>query len=134
MSKPNLRTVPGTQAQRQPLGCSQGAPLDENRAQEWGGARLGAGRKPKAIRYAAQLSEAEGKIIAALPDVIDGLIEAAKGGDVAAARYLLDRVWGRVPEAGAPVAEDVGEPLDEGEWEKRDAEGAKMRTLREGLF
>lgn len=76
-----------------------------------GGARDGAGRKPKALRYkalryAAELAQAEEKIIAALPDVIDGLIRAAKCGDVAASRYLLDRVFGRVNLQAAPPADD----------------------------
>lgn len=145
--RPNLRALPklpdaktkgeGAQIERD----GAGAPFGETKRdglsvplERRGGARENAGRKPKALRYAAELADAEGKIVAALPDVIDGLIRAANGGDVAAARYLLDRVWGRVPEAAAPVAEDVSEPLNEDEWEARDAEGAKMRALREGLF
>ncbi len=78
-----------------------------------GGARDGAGRKPKALRYANELAEAENKIIAALPDVIDGLIAAAKAGDVAASRYLLDRVFGRVKEQSAPPADDQSLPYSE---------------------
>lgn len=89
-----------------------------------GGARDGAGRKPKALRYANELAEAENKIIAALPDVIDGLISAAKAGDVAASRYLLDRVFGRVKEQGAPPADDVTIPYSDADL-KRD-EGAKV--------
>ncbi len=80
---------------------------------EHGGAREGAGRKPKALRYAAELATAEEKIIAALPDVIDGLIRAAKCGDVAASRYLLDRVFGRVKEQEAPPADDMAFPYSE---------------------
>ena len=78
-----------------------------------GGTREGAGRKPKALRYANELAEAENKIIAALPDVIDGLIAAAKAGDVAASRYLLDRVFGRVKEQSAPPADDQSLPYSE---------------------
>lgn len=86
-----------------------------------GGAREGAGRKPKALRYADELAQAENKIIAALPDVIDGLIAAAKAGDVAASRYLLDRVFGRVKEQAATLSEDMSLPYSEADAE-RDAE------------
>ena len=93
---------------------------------EHGGARDGAGRKPKALRYAAELATAEEKIIAALPDVIDGLIRAAKTGDVAASRYLLDRVFGRVKEQEAPPADDMVFPYSE-----EDAEREEKRQARE---
>src|SRR5688500_8505480 len=76
-----------------------------------GGARANAGRKPKALKYASELAAAEGKIISALPDVIDGLILAAKGGDVAAAKYLLDRSFGRVKEQSAAIADDTAIPF-----------------------
>lgn len=78
-----------------------------------GGARPNAGRKPKALKYASELAAAEGKIISALPDVIDGLILAAKGGDVAAAKYLLDRSFGRVKEQSAPIADDTSIPFSD---------------------
>ncbi len=83
-----------------------------------GGAREGAGRKPKALRYAGELADAENKIIAALPDVIDGLISAAKAGDVAASRYLLDRVFGRVKEQSAPPADDTNIPFSAADLER----------------
>ncbi len=97
-----------------------------------GGVREGAGRKPKALRYANEFAEAEGRIIAALPDVINGLIRAATGDpesgvapDVAAAKYLIDRVFGRVKEQGAPMAEDATAPLDENEWQAESELAAK---------
>lgn len=105
-----------------------------------GGAREGAGRKPKALKYASQLAEAEGKIIAALPEVIEALIKAAKGDevtppDVSAAKYLLDRVWGKIPPQGVPIAEDDKTPIDPEEWQQeeelRRKSDAKMRELRE---
>lgn len=86
-----------------------------------GGAREGAGRKPKALRYADELAQAENKIIAALPDVIDGLIQAAKCGDVAASRYLLDRVFGRVKEQAVTPSEDMALPIS-AEDAERDAQ------------
>ena len=94
-----------------------------------GGSRPGAGRPPKALRYAAEIADAESKIIAALPDVIDGLIAAAKAGDAAAGRYLLDRVWGRVQTARAPWSED--QALDYTETDFADAAEDRERQ-REG--
>ncbi len=61
-----------------------------------GGARPGAGRPPKALRYAETAALIEERIAAALPEVTEVLIEAAKQGDMAAARYLMDRILGRV--------------------------------------
>lgn len=95
----------------------QAVPLAAQTEKAHGGAREGAGRKPKALRYAAELADAESRIIAAMPDVIDGLINAAKGGDVAASRYLLDRVFGRVKEQAAPVADDTRVPYSEADAE-----------------
>lgn len=99
--------------------------LAERRAH--GGARDGAGRKPKALRYASELAQAEEKIIAALPDVIDGLIRAAKCGDVAASRYLLDRVFGRVKEQEAPPADDMAFPYSEEDAEREERRQALQR-------
>jgi len=96
---------------------------------EHGGARDGAGRKPKALRYAAELATAEEKIIAALPDVIDGLIRAAKCGDVAASRYLLDRVFGRVKEQEAPPADDMVIPYSEEDAERDAARQERTREI-----
>ena len=127
MSKPNLRSVP----RDEPTSASDASNSASN---GHGGARKGAGRKPKALRYADDLATAEGQIIAALPDVIEGLIRAAKGGDVAAARYLMDRVWGRVAPAAAPVAEDSSIPPDEEEFELIDAEKRAMNDLRRSLI
>jgi hypothetical protein len=83
------------------------------KASNHGGTRHGAGRKPKALKYAAELASAEDKIISALPQIINELISAAKDGDVAAARYLLDRVFGRVKEQEFPLADDQRIPYDE---------------------
>jgi hypothetical protein len=77
-----------------------------------GGSRDNSGRKPKAIRWAQDIAAAEGKIVAALPRVIEGLIKAAENGDTSAARYLMDRVFGRVANQAVPVAEDIGLPMD----------------------
>ena len=48
-----------------------------------------------------------------MPEIIDGLIDSAKGGDVAAARYLCDRLLGRVPALATVPAEDTRLPYTE---------------------
>lgn len=81
-----------------------------------GGARPGAGRKPKAEKYQSDCEKAEEQIRKRLPDVIDKLFELANGvtvqktesdgttnvyterPDFKAASYLVDRIMGR-PEA-----------------------------------
>jgi hypothetical protein len=97
---------------------------EELNATGHGGARDGAGRKPKALRYACELAEAENKIIAALPEVIDRLIAAAKAGDVAASRYLLDRVFGRVKEQAATPADDTALPYSAADLERDESKKA----------
>ncbi len=83
-----------------------------------GGARPGAGRKPKALRYASELAAAENKLMSALPAAIDSLIDSARCGDVAAAKYLLDRAFGRVQVQSAAIAEDTAIPFDESDLER----------------
>jgi hypothetical protein len=83
-----------------------------------GGARPGAGRRPKALRYASELAQAEEKIMSALPAAIEALENAAKAGDVAAAKYLLDRAFGRVQTQAAPLAEDKALPYCEADLER----------------
>jgi hypothetical protein len=105
-----------------------------------GGTRAGAGRKPKALRYARELAAAEGQIIAALPDVISGLIRAAKGDpendvapDVSAAKYLLDRTFGRVAETAVPMADDRTMPYSQDDFDVDEEmhEAARMAMGRE---
>lgn len=76
-------------------------------ANGWGGARPGAGRKPKRALYAEAAEVVEGKIIDALPQIIDTLIvEATRKCNTAAARYLVDRVLGRGSLADAVDTQD----------------------------
>jgi hypothetical protein len=95
-----------------------------------GGARPGAGRKPKALLYAREIAEAEGKIVAAVPALIDVLITAAKGGDMAAARYVLDRVFGRVAEQAPALAEDRRLPYTEDDMELELANQESSRRMQ----
>jgi len=83
-----------------------------------GGARPGAGRTPKALRYASELAAAENKIMSALPAAVSVLVAAAESGDVSAAKYLLDRAFGRVKEQAAPVAEDTALPYGKADLER----------------
>jgi hypothetical protein len=92
-----------------------------------GGARAGAGRKPKALRYASELADAENKLMSALPDVIDGLVSAAKAGDVSAAKYLLDRVFGRVQLQSAAIADDTAIPFSEADVEVLETQATARR-------
>ncbi len=82
-----------------------------------GGSRNGAGRKPKALAFADTAALVEQKIADALPDITDTLIAAAKNGDLGAARYLCDRILGRVAAIEAAPAEDKRLP-----WTEEDAD------------
>jgi hypothetical protein len=77
-----------------------------------GGARPGAGRPPKALRYAHEVAAQEAKLVAALPQMLDLILAAARAGDTSAARYVVDRVLGRVQTQAAPIAEDYSLPSD----------------------
>jgi hypothetical protein len=89
-----------------------------------GGTRPGAGRKPKALKYASEIATAEEKIISVMPELIDTLVDSAKCGDTAAARYLLDRVLGRVQLQAAPMAEDTTLPLTDEDVELLEVKAA----------
>ncbi len=94
-----------------------------------GGVREGAGRKPKALHYAQLAGEVEEQIAAALPDIIGGLIEAAKGGDLGAARYLCDRILGRVASVELPPAEDRRPPYTSEDAERDLRSKARLDSL-----
>jgi hypothetical protein len=89
-----------------------------------GGARDGSGRKPKALTYASEIAMAEQRIVSAMPELIDSLIDSAKCGDTGAARYLLDRVLGRVQLQAAPLAENTAIPFDESDFERAESKRA----------
>jgi hypothetical protein len=93
----------------------------------YGGARPGAGRKPKALRYAHEVAAAERTIIAAIPEMLAIIFKAARTGDVSAARYIMDRGLGRVQTQAKPIAEDYTLPFDDPAAE----EVATLRRRRE---
>lgn len=99
-----------------------------------GGAREGAGRKPKALRFASQTDAAEQMIVDALPKILGKLISMAEEGDVAAARYLVDRILGRVSRLPSPPSIDKSMPYEERQyaqdfrdWERRVSVGMQER-------
>ena len=51
--------------------------------------------RPKAVRVAEALADAEQRIVDALPGIVDRLIKQAEAGDLKAAVYLLDRIMGK---------------------------------------
>ncbi len=78
-----------------------------------GGARENAGRKPKSLKYASELAAAENKLMSALPAAIESLVASAACGDTAAAKYLLDRAFGRVQLQSAAIADDTAIPFND---------------------
>ncbi len=96
-----------------------------------GGAREGAGRKPKALQYAEEIATAESQILAALPDVLNSLIRCAKSGDTAASKYLVDRVFGRIAEQNAAIANDTAIPFSEADAEVLEAQADARRKHEE---
>lgn len=77
-----------------------------------GGVRPGAGRKPRAEKYARPIASAEKRIADRLPDLVDKLFELAEGVEVQdkgkvyctppdfrAASYLVDRILGKPTQA-----------------------------------
>jgi hypothetical protein len=93
-----------------------------------GGRRPGAGRKPKAERFAPKIARAEKRIADRLPELIDNLFVLAQGvrvemlnpdgepavyarpPDYKANSYLIDRILGRPTEA-VEVGGPDGRPL-----------------------
>ena len=73
--------------------------------------------KPRTLRYAGALEAIEQRIVEALPEIIDGLIGRAKGGDTKAAVYLFDRIWGRTVGAKVAPADDRDAPYTEDAFE-----------------
>ena len=86
--------------------------------------------KPKTLLYADDVAAVERRIVAALPEIVDGLIARAREGDVRAAVYLCDRILGRVAGSAAPPASDKTIPYTEEQFELDEAD----RLERESLF
>lgn len=79
-----------------------------------GGVRIGAGRKPRALRYRGAVALAEVEIARNLVSLVKVLVDRAlKHNDVKAATYLIDRFLGRIPtQGGSPPAWDSSNPRE----------------------
>ncbi len=86
-------------------------------------------REPKTLRYAEALADVEGRIVDALPEIVDGLITRAKDGDVRAATYLTDRILGKTAGTKTPPAEDRRAPFTDADFERQENDPIK-RFLR----
>jgi len=78
-----------------------------------GGARPGAGRKPKALQYQGEVTAVEERIVRMLPRLVDKLYEMAMDGDIRANRYLIERILGRIPLLEAAPSVDRSMPYSE---------------------
>ena len=72
--------------------------------------------RPKALRYADRLDAIEEMIVDALPDITRKLIAMAKDGDLAAARYLYDRIGGRPAHLTQSPSIDRTLPYSRRDW------------------
>src|SRR5947209_4218827 len=97
--------------------------------QQHGGARAGAGRKAKAVKFARPIAAAEKRIADRLPHLVDKLLELADGVTVSeidakgeervylrppdrqAAEYLLNRILGK-PTERAELSGPDGGPIE----------------------
>jgi hypothetical protein len=73
--------------------------------------------KPRTLTYAEALQAVEQRIVDALPDIIGGLIDRAKEGDLRAATYDCDRILGRTTGAKVAPADDRAPPFTEAAFE-----------------
>jgi len=72
--------------------------------------------RPKALRYAEHAVMIEQMIMDVLPDVIKKLGEMAKEGNIAAARYLVDRIHGRPARLTSAATGDTTLPYTREDW------------------
>lgn len=86
--------------------------------------------KPRTLKYAATLQAVEQRVVDALPEIIDALINRAKGGDLKAAIYLADRILGRTAGAKIAPADDRRRPYDDAAFELEQQEAEDDDDLR----
>src|SRR4051812_25553713 len=92
--------------------------------------------KPKTLLYCDALAAVEQRIVDALPEIIDELINRAKQGDVKAAVYLCDRMLGRAAGSAVSPADDRRLPYSEDAFrlEQQEREGSEaLRRMIAGL-
>jgi len=71
---------------------------------------------PKAPRYAEHARRIEQMIMDALPDVVEKLVSMAKDGNIAAARYLIDRIHGRPAKLTTPAYGEISPAHTRRDW------------------
>jgi hypothetical protein len=76
----------------------------------------GPDERPKAYRYRDRINAVEEMIVNALPEIAAKLISMAKDGDVAAARYLFDRMAGQPSRLPLPPSIDRAIPYTALDW------------------
>jgi len=89
--------------------------------------------KPRTLMYAETLQAVEQRVVEALPEIIDALIDRAKDGDLKAAIYLADRILGRTAGAKVAPADDREPPYDEVAFELDQQEREEDHDIRRML-
>jgi hypothetical protein len=74
-------------------------------------------QKPRTLKYAETLQAVEQRIVDALPQIVDALIEKAKYGNPRIALYLIDRIVGRSAGAKVAPADDREAPYSDAAFE-----------------
>ena len=74
--------------------------------------------RPKALRYAEHTREIEQMIMDVLPDIVRKLSSMALEGNMAAAKYLMDRIHGRPTELAAAPSTDTSLTFDHHQWHR----------------
>jgi hypothetical protein len=96
--------------------CGEQPAIDffEFKSMSRGGARPGAGRKPRAVRNGTAIQQAEQLIKDRLPDIIGKMValteDPDKGVRLKACIYLTDRVWGK-PTQAVEMSGEAGEAI-----------------------
>jgi len=98
----------------------------------------GPDERPKAFRYRDRINAVEEMIVNALPDIAAKLISMAKDGDVAAARYLFDRMAGRPSKLPTPPSNDRTIPYTGLDWsvdllERKDRRDSKANAYMRSI-
>ena len=93
------------------------------------------GPAPRALRYAEKANAAEQLIVDALDGIIRKLISQANDGNVAASRYLLDRIYGRPARLSIPAIADRELAFTPRDWGKaKYVETKKHEAFRRDYF
>jgi hypothetical protein len=86
--------------------------------------------RPRTLKYAETLQAVDGRVVEALPEIIDALLGRAKAGDLTAAIYLADRILGRTAGAKVAPADDRERPYDDAAFELDEREREEDNDIR----